>query len=362
MQKQGLYVHIPFCRSRCSYCGFVSCTDICAAEKCVGSLVSEMRERAGGEADTVYIGGGTPSVLPRGLLTKIFGALRENFAISENAEITAEANPDSCDSEFLHEARACGINRLSLGVQTLNDCLLARIGRRHNAEQAYRAVRSAQKAGITNIGCDLMLALPEQTEKDVVYAVDTLASWGVKHISAYSLSVEKETALYNSGYAPDEDRAADMYEAAYGRLKAHGFERYEVSNFCKAGYQSRHNLKYWRLEPYAGLGAAAHSYNGTVRSRNTSNISEYISGRRGEVCEQTSMSEKLEEYIMLGLRTKYGVEFSKLNALFGGDWLKAKAREISELCEGGYIRRSERGITLTEKAYFVMNSVILRLI
>lgn len=358
----GLYVHIPFCRSRCSYCGFVSSSGCFNQSEYVSSLIKEIGERVSGKVNTVYIGGGTPSVLERGLLSGIFSAIRNNAEISPDCEITSEANPDSCTDEFLEEIKKCGVNRLSLGVQSLNYGVLRNIGRRHNAEQAKKAVFRAQKHGLKNISCDIMLGLPGQTEKDIEYAVDELCAWGIKHLSVYALSVEDGTALYNSGYKVDEDLSAEMYETAYNLLKSYGMKRYEVSNFCFDGYICRHNYKYWTREPYIGLGAAAHSFDGNARYCNTSDIARYIAGKCFESSYEISADEALEEYIMLGLRTEKGIGFSTLNKLSGCDWKTSKHKRLKELTDGGFVKSDDCGLRLTEKAYYVMNEIIVRLL
>ncbi len=325
-------------------------------------MTREINDRVRGTIDSVYIGGGTPSVLPRGALTRIFDALRQNAVLDDDCEMTVEANPDSCTGEFIKEAADCGVNRISLGVQTLNDEILTAIGRRHDSSTALKAVREAHNGGIKNVSCDLMLGLPGQTLYDVSYAADTLCDLGIKHISVYSLNVEEGTRMYKSGYRVDDDVAADMYEAAYAKMKERGFVRYEVSNFALDGYRSRHNGKYWKREPYIGIGAAAHSFCGDTRSYNTFDIDGYISGDRGARSEKLSAADRLEEYIMLGLRTVDGVEFGTLDLLSGSDWRSGKREVLVSLSDKGLIDIGERGFALSEKAYYVMNEIIVRLI
>ncbi len=358
-QSTGLYIHIPFCRSRCSYCGFVSCVNIERANDYVNALTSEISQRVKGNIDSIYVGGGTPSVLPAGLLGKIFSAVRKKADISKDCEITCEANPDSCTSEFLSEATDCGVNRISLGVQSLNDDILRAIGRRHTARVACDAVRLVLKHGINNVSCDMILGLPEQTENDVVDTVNAFADLGVKHVSAYALSVEKGTAMYESGYKPDDDFAADLYDVAYSELKSRGYGRYEVSNFCVDGYFSRHNMKYWTRKPYIGVGAAAHSFYGGARSYNTSDISAYSNGKTTEQTELVDGRQAFEEYVMLGLRTSDGIN---VDDYFDMGAPADKYREIERLVKEGFIKIADKRISLTERAFYVMNEIILRLI
>lgn len=355
-------MHIPFCRSRCSYCGFVSSTGEIDERAYIDALCREIDERVRGDADTVFIGGGTPSVLSRGSLARVFSALRKNVSFAADTEITTEANPDSCTDDFLRECTDCGVNRLSLGVQSLNDDVLRAVGRRHTAQQALDAIERAQKHEIRNISCDLMLGLPLQTEKDVCFAVDELCARGIMHLSVYALTVEEGTPLGASGYAPDEDKAADWYDAACARLLRHGFSRYEVSNFCRKGYACRHNIKYWTGIPYTGVGAAAHSYDGVSRSFNTSDIAAYTSGRRGETVQTLTAEERLEEYIMLGLRTYTGISFARLDELCGGDWRSQKKEILRSLTDAGFLEQTESGVRLCEKAYYTMNEIIVRLL
>lgn len=361
-QKTGIYVHIPFCRSRCSYCGFVSCTQEKNVPKYVRALAKEIAERVHGEVDSVYVGGGTPSVLPRGCFTAIFDVLEQHAHLTDDCEITTEANPDSCTSEFLHEVIACGVNRLSLGVQSLNDDILRTIGRRHTAAQAKEAVLRAQKEGMKNISCDLMLGLPEQTQSDVEFAVNALCDWGVTHISVYALAVEESTPLHKSGYRIDEDKAADLYDAAYETLRSRGFDRYEVSNFARGNYICKHNYKYWTRAPYIGVGAAAHSFDGKNRAYNTSDIAQYTAGDCGLQRCEVSPAEAVEEYVMLGLRTRDGISLTRLAAMGEPDWQERRSPVLQQLTQAGLIETANDTVRLTDKAFYVMNEVIIRLL
>lgn len=362
IKKTGVYVHIPFCRSRCSYCGFVSSVDEFNPHDYVAALINEIGERVSGDVDTIYIGGGTPSILPRGLLARIFKAIREHANIASGGEITVEANPDSCTDEFLDEIKESGVNRISLGVQSLDDSQLKAVSRRHTAAQAIDAVKRIFRRGLNNVSCDIIIGLPGQTEKSLLDSVQILSDLDVSHISCYALSVEEGTPLYKSGYSFDDDIAADMYESAYNKLLDCGFGRYEVSNFCRNGKYCRHNVKYWTLEPYIGVGAAAHSFCDNRRSYNTSDIGRYIAGDRCEKGEIVSEKDLLEEYIMLGMRTAAGIDFYRLDTMSGYDWRKSKERELDELFSANMIERTRNGICLAENAYFVMNEVILKLI
>lgn len=355
----GLYVHIPFCVSRCRYCNFVSCTDFSRMRVYVNALIKEIRARScGGVFDSVYFGGGTPSALYRGGLREILGAIRDNYTVVL-PEITVECNPDSADEAFFAECADIGVNRFSIGLQTTDDILLKAIGRPHTYRQFADAFASARRIGETNV--DLMLGLPGQTTEDLIGSVETVCALGPDHISLYALKVEPGTPLYASGYRPDEDGQAAMYDEAYRRLRAHGYDRYEVSNFARGGRVSRHNCKYWTMRPYLGFGAAAHSFTGSRRIANTDSIAAYIAGRRPQSTEETAEDYR-EEYVMLALRTAAGIDLADYKRRFGTALTEEKARQTERLVKGGFIEIASGHLTLTEDAFYVMNAVIAELI
>ncbi|HAN43965.1 MAG TPA: coproporphyrinogen III oxidase, partial [Ruminococcaceae bacterium] len=254
----GLYIHIPFCLSKCPYCDFYSVkTDGGSIKKYTAAVVNAIKSRplGGLSVDTVYFGGGTPSVIGAENLAEILQAARDSFLVEQNAEITLEANPGTVDLSFFSELKKAGFNRLSMGLQSANDGQLKLLGRRHNADEAKAAVLSAQKAGFDNISLDIMLGIPQQTEKIVEKSIDFCASLNVSHISAYMLKIEPNTPFYKSNIAdicPDEDMQADLYLHAVYCLETRGYKQYEISNFARDGKKSRHNLKYWHCEQYLG--------------------------------------------------------------------------------------------------------------
>ena len=362
-EKWGVYIHVPYCRSRCAYCSFVSGCDFSDMAAYKDALLSEIYARGGGKAvDSVYFGGGTPSVLERGFLAEILYAVGQSFELSSDCEISVECNPDSADGEFFEECASAGVNRASIGLQSSRDRLLKAVSRPHTFAQFIESVKAARSVGITNLNADLMLNLPGQTVHDVNDSLMRLIDFGIPHVSAYGLSVEKGTPLYESGYLPDEDRGADMYESAADILRAHGYERYEVSNFAANGKECRHNLKYWRRAPYVGLGLAAHSFDGRARSENTSDRSEYLKGNRTASRVVLSREDEIEETIMLALRTSNGLEHELLRRNCGYDLLKEKAGEIARLSRLGLVEVDSERLKLTDKAYYIMNSVIVSLI
>lgn len=325
----------------------------------VTALIKEIRARScGGVFDSVYFGGGTPSALYRGGLREILGAIRDNYTVVR-PEITVECNPDSADEAFFAECADIGVNRFSIGLQTTDDILLKAIGRPHTYRQFADAFASARRIGETNV--DLMLGLPGQTTEDLIGSVETVCALGPDHISLYALKVEPGTPLYASGYRPDEDGQAAMYDEAYRRLRAHGYDRYEVSNFARGGRVSRHNCKYWTMRPYLGFGAAAHSFTGSHRIANTDSIAAYIAGRRPQSTEETAEDYR-EEYVMLALRTAAGIDLADYKRRFGASLTEEKAWQTERLVKGGFIEIASGHLKLTEDAFYVMNAVIAELI
>lgn len=349
----GIYVHIPFCKTRCKYCDFFSTTDLEKRAQYVNALLTEWQDRSiePSTISTIYIGGGTPSTLQLEHLQAIVGKWKV-----EGVEVTLEANPGDITQEKAHAWRRMGINRLSIGIQTFDDDLLRLIGRRHTAEQARQAVVIAQAAGFDNISIDLMYALPSQTieqwQRDVAEALQL----GVQHISTYGLIYEEGTvltALLERGHITpvDEDTELQMYDYLVGQLTAKGFEHYEVSNFALPDRRSKHNSNYWNDTPYIGLGAGAHSYDGKVRSWNISDIDAYIEQAMAHNLhpEQELLNEedRHTERVMLGLRTNQGIAISEIEAS------KAQA-----YIEQGLLTKKDDRIVATTKGFHILNRII----
>ncbi len=359
----GLYVHIPFCVSRCTYCNFVSSTDLSYIKSYLLALENEIVERkVTDKVDTIYIGGGTPSILPRGALSDLILKIRENYDVSNNVEITVEANPDSCNDEFVYEAKCCGVNRVSVGLQSTNDKMLKGVGRAHDYKQFLTAIDLLTRRGINNVSCDLILGLPSDTVFGVEQSIKQVVDISVKHVSLYALKVEPDTPLYYSGFTANEDLQADMYDACYKLLTKRGFNRYEVSNFSKVGYESRHNYKYWTREFYLGFGVGAHSFIDGVRSFNTDNIHSYVIGNRSVISEKISDVDAINESIMLALRTQKGLNLSRLKNSTGYDLLNEKAQKINNLTAQNMIFIKNGWLRLRNDAFYVMNSIITELI
>ena len=358
----GIYIHIPFCKSRCKYCDFFSTTHLEKRAQYVAALLEEWRMRAhevNGPIHTIHIGGGTPSTLAVDSLKLIVDSLLLNVE-SQEQEITMEVNPGDVTAEKAHAWRAIGINRLSIGIQSFDDKLLQLIGRRHTAEQARKAVAAAQAAGFDNISIDLMYALPSQTmeqwQKDVAEALQM----GVQHISTYGLIYEEGTVLmtlldHGVIEAVDEDTEMQMYDYLVGQLAANNFEHYEVSNFALPNRQSRHNSSYWNNTPYIGLGAGAHSYDGQVRQWNISDLDTYIAQAMAHQLqpekEVLSEEQRHTERVMLGLRTNSGIGIDEID--------RSKAQPY--IAQGMLIEKDNR-IVATTKGYHILNRIIEDLI
>lgn len=363
-KNSGIYIHIPYCKSRCDYCSFVSSSDCGNMKLYVDALLREMRQRGNKKtfADTVYVGGGTPSMLHRGALTRILKEVRDAFTVSSDAEITVECNPDSANGGFFVECAAAGVNRISVGLQSSDDNLLRSVNRAHTFSQFKRAINTAKACGINNISADLMLGLPAQRMEQVERSIDEVLSMDIKHVSVYGLTVEENTPLYERGYVPDEDLCAEMYGLCVKRLKEGGLNRYEVSNFAKTGYHSHHNMKYWTGAPYTGLGVAAHSYDGTMRLENTSNIAKYVTGSTLHQQIPLSRKDRMEERIMLSLRTSSGLDLAAFKKEFNTDLQLSRSEQIRRLLDLNLIEIDADVMRLCENAYYLMNEVIVSLI
>ena len=377
----GLYVHIPFCKSRCIYCDFYSTTREAEQEAYVGALCREIRERRHelpAEADgrvcarTIYIGGGTPSLLSPAQLARIFGCIRENYAVADGAEVTVEMNPEDVvvdEALSLAGGLANGtFNRVSLGIQTFDDDLLRLLRRRHSAERAVEAVKSLQLVGAQNISIDLIYGLPGQTLELWERDLDVAFSLGVQHLSAYALSYEEGTPLWRMRQRGEVQEAADelsvrMYERLCQRAREAGFEHYEISNFALPGYHSRHNSSYWTGEAYLGFGPGAHSFDGRrTRRSNHSSLSNYLSASRGgEVphdVEVLSDEELYEEAVMCGLRTCRGVDLAEIGHRFGRQRLDYLLQQASSHLRGGRLAIEHEHLRLTEAALMISDDVM----
>ena len=369
-QTLGLYLHIPFCKSKCAYCDFYSLPH--SEEKMdayTAALIRHLEEVAPRCArqtvDTVYFGGGTPSYLGEKRLTQLLKTVKKRYHVAPDAEITLEANPDSAgDWKTLRALRRAGFNRISLGVQAADDAMLRRIGRVHTWEQVLSAVAAARMAKLENLSLDLIYGLPGQTLAAWQETLTAAAALEPNHISCYGLKVEPGTPLWQQrqGAAlPDDDAQADMYLWTVDYLAKQGYAQYEISNFARPGFESRHNLKYWRLEEYAGFGPGAHSDLGGVRFAYERDLDAYIAGElRLSEMERIPPLDRDLEYIMLSLRTVQGIDSGYFERQF-----RQKFRPMEELLTryeaNGLAARTERGWHLTPRGFFVSNAIIVSL-
>lgn len=327
----GLYIHIPFCKSRCIYCGFYSTTAFELRQQYTDALCREIADRASGSISTIYLGGGTPSQLTLPQLHQIFDTIYKYNKVEKDAEVTIEVNPDDVTEELAAALPALSVNRVSMGAQTFDDERLAFLHRRHTSRQVGEAIDRLRKAGISNISIDLMYGFPEETLTSWQQDISTALSLDVEHLSAYCLMIEEGTPLYRMQIAPiDEELERTMYELLMDRLEAAGYEHYEISNWGLSprplqrerelrSYRSRHNSSYWNQTPYIGIGAASHSYDGQCCRRwNISDIRRYIDGIRQGTCvyEEEWLDEdtRYNDCVTVALRTCEGINLKNLSA------------------------------------------------
>lgn len=363
MSSLGIYIHVPFCGKKCSYCDFYSVGWTKeTAEEYVRAVLRNIRHYSdrSRNVDTVYFGGGTPSLLSPGQISQILGEIRDCFDASGIAEITLEANPCTLTPAKLSELREAGVNRLSVGVQSMIDDELKMLGRVHSARRAEQAVRDASAAGFDNISCDLMIALPDQREESLRFSAERLAELPIQHISAYILKPEKGTPFEVSklrGRLPDEDSAAELYLEMVRILEERGFMQYEVSNFARPGFESRHNCRYWRCEDYLGLGPSAHSCYGGARFAAERDLAGFIGSDVQQVTVTDDSPCGFEEYAMLRLRLKEGLLLSDVP-----EHRKDIEKKLPPLIAQGYAESDGERVSLTAKGFLMSNSVIEYLI
>lgn len=362
----GVYVHIPFCESKCHYCAFASFVEREEQQKkYISSLIEEIKDFAKQEkreVDTIYIGGGTPSIISIQDMKELIDCLKANFIWNKDYEFTIEANPCSLTTEKLEFYKNNGVNRISLGVQSLEDEKLKIIGRRHDSKSAKEKILLSRKY-FENISCDMLIGLPDMNEDDFLNQIDWLARNDVKHISAYMLQVEPGTPLVKmiedkEIELPDDDDSVSAYENMAKLLLQRGFERYEVSNFALKGYESKHNFKYWTGEDYIGFGLGAHSYLNGVRFANSTTFQGYYNRKIAQK-EILNFNQKIEEHIMLGLRCKNGI--SKNYLINHGYELVKNENFIDFKNKGVLIETSDR-IYLNPDFYGVSNFIIASLL
>lgn len=374
MKELGIYIHIPFCKSKCYYCDFCSFANKeKLIERYIKCLNYEIKSKRRDECmiKTIYIGGGTPSYIDGSHIVKIIKNIKKYYNVYHNAEITIEANPGTCNEKKFKDYREAGVNRLSIGLQTSNNNLLKEIGRIHTYEQYEETIKEAKKAGFTNINSDIMVGLPNQTIYDVEDTLDKLLKLNLTHISVYSLIVEENTKLkklIDEGELklPDDEIERYMYWYAKRRLEENGFIHYEISNFAKEGFASKHNLDCWSQKEYLGFGVNAASFENNVRYSNTDNLNTYMKNiEKKDVLKNTIIEEKMNkealmnEYMMLELRKINGVNLYRFEEKFKKTAIIMYGDEINDLCQKGLIDFNipKQTIKLTKKGIDFANLV-----
>ena len=370
--KIGIYVHIPFCKKKCDYCDFISyCGKDDLIEKYVDSVKKEIEHvKIKSEITTIYIGGGTPSYIDSKFIVQILEKIKEKN-VAQDAEITIEVNPGTVTQEKLQDYIDCGINRISIGLQTTNDELLKQIGRIHNYEQFLETYKMAKKVGFKNINVDLMLGLPNQSLSDLKESLERVINLSPKpnHISVYSLIVEEGTQIekkINNGELelPEEESERNQYKYTKNYLELNGYKHYEISNFAKEGYESKHNINCWEQKQYVGFGIAAHSYIDITRYSNTEDIKEYIKNvQKGEfeknriIHEIQKEEDSKKEFMLLGLRKIAGIKISEFKNKFGDNPIYLYRNELKKLSDEKLIIIQDDNIRLSNKGIDLANLV-----
>lgn len=359
----GVYLHLPFCRVHCTYCPFAVSTDLALQDRYTDALVRELASRANGErVDTVFVGGGTPSRMSDANLARIFAALRAQYAVDGDAEISIEANPEDVTPQSLAFWRSVGINRVSIGVQSFHDGELLPLGRVHGAARAKEAVRDAVASGVRT-SLDLILGLPKQDAQSFAETLDIALAAGVGHISLYMLDLEDGTSLERQvaigrTTLPEDELVASSYVEAVARLERAGLHQYEISNFAKAGEESRHNLRYWKREEYQGFGIGAHSFIGTRRFANTRDIHRYIDGAlEPDFAEELGEGEERREHLFLRLRQTSGIHYEDIAKLCGEEGIQWIERGLT----GGWLKRVGERVAFTPSGFLLSSEYISQL-
>ena len=367
----GIYIHIPFCKTRCIYCDFYSTTRSELKSQYIRALCRELTERKeylkGEAVETIYFGGGTPSQLSEEDFKEVFKTIEQVYGTREATEITLEANPDDLTEEYIGMLHTLPFNRISMGIQTFDDATLQLLNRRHNATQAIEAVKHCRQAGFQNISIDLIYGLPGETDQRWTQDLQQAVSLDVEHISAYHLIYEEGTPLYkmlqqHSVSQVDEDSSLNFFSTLIDTLSAAGYEHYEISNFCKSGMYSRHNTSYWQGIPYLGCGPSAHSFDGGSREWNVASLNQYLSsveqGQRQHETEQLDTRTRYNEYIITGLRTMWGISTEELKKKFGDRLSKYCLEQARSYLENGKLELHNDRLTLTREGIFISDGIM----
>lgn len=367
----GIYIHIPFCKKRCIYCDFYSTTDSRKIPQYIEAIKKEAAQRkdyAGGETvETIYLGGGTPSQLTGRQVKDIISHIYNIYSVSENAETTIEMNPDDISLPLLQSLKEAGVNRLSMGIQTFNEQNLKFLNRRHTAAEAIDKVKMCQDCGFDNISIDLIYGMPVESHDDWIADIEKAISLGTQHISAYHLIYEegtRMTQLLEQGIITetDEEESLSQFKTMIDMLKSAGFVHYEISNFCKPGFESKHNSSYWKGKKYTGIGPSAHSFDGNNRQWNIANLDEYIykvnNGQQFWEEEILSTAEKYNDLILTSLRTMWGLDMNMLERSFGKIYLDYCMKNAMPHIERGTLSLQDGIMKLTENGIFVSDDIM----
>lgn len=376
MKKLGLYIHIPFCIQKCKYCDFLSFEHIKEEDmnRYADAAAAEIENKSAmlkdHIIDTIFLGGGTPSVLNSESLEKIIQAVFKYFKVSDSIEFTIEANPKTFNKEKLSHYLHLGINRLSMGVQSLEDDILKMLGRIHSSQDFFRSYYEAREVGFSNVNTDIMFSISKQSEKDWENTLHNIFELRPEHISFYSLKIEENTPFHdmlNKGIIEEYDEDADrnMFWYAVNEIKNEGYIHYEISNAALEGYECRHNLKYWSMEEYLGIGAGAHSFISGIRSSNEADLNKYIKNANNKKdttvwSYQNSSKDNISEYIFTGLRKTDGICLSAFENEFGIEFNALFEKEMKEMIQNNYLELLNNRIRLTDKGLDVSNNIMAR--
>ena len=365
----GIYIHIPFCKKACHYCNFHFSTQIEHINDFVDALVKEVslqQNYLSQPIETIYFGGGTPSLLNETQLNKIINAIHSNYSISSNIELTLEANPDDINIEKTKMWYGQGINRLSIGIQSFQDNALIWMNRAHNTMQSHQSIEIALEAGIHNLSIDLIYGTPHLSNEALINDIEILNNYQIPHVSCYALTVEEKTALYHLIKEKkiddiDANKQAEHFEIIVEQLEKNGFEHYEISNFAKQGHQSKHNSNYWKGVPYLGLGPSAHSYNINARQWNIANNHLYIQNiNKGVVpfeIEKLETVTRYNEYMMISLRLLAGVNFQEIQDRFGKAYLKHTLLVKDQFKNSNQLQNNELGFAISKNSRFLADGI-----
>lgn len=366
MKPIGLYVHVPFCESKCPYCDFYSIKcDTELIDRYANAICETLKKHSqemGIAFDTIYFGGGTPSLLGNENIEKIMQTVRENFSFWAK-EVTLEVNPTTASTLDFKRLLSAGVNRLSIGVQSAVDEELKQLGRRHTVRDAERTIKMAQEAGFENISVDLMVAVPSQTKRSLQKSIDFCVNQDIQHVSAYLLKIEENTPFYarqTQLALKDDDEQAELYLFLVDELEKHGFKQYEISNFAREGYQGQHNLKYWNAEEYLGIGPSAHSFVNGKRFFYPRSLQDFLSGKNEIIYDGDG--GYVEEYLMLKLRLREGVNNNAFKERFGFDIPQVYFERAKTYQKYGLIEVDEKSFRINKKGLLMSNTLIAKII